>query len=459
MIDPRDGALVSDDESFRIGPDLTLSEFRAAEWAQGATPVVLNHPWSSFKLDGRFLSKSLSFIVILYFEGERFAKLELCHSDGQSKSWADYSEAKEIQRKASHDAWLTDCLGAQRSFAWGTAVSNDGDDPHGGGSATIIITYGASPSASTRLPSGGSSAGLPPPPRQIRRRAWGIGKWYVSLIVSAFIAVCILAGIAATIWIPMRVAVNAFGKPVDAVQYWAGANSNLKGGSNYSIGYRVTFDGATEDQVLPASEEEFSRFQEGQRVPARALRIWNWSTFVLLDPEVNLLQLTFLAVCLLLVAYGLIALALWATLFSRLQRRRLVRRGTACTGTLTGTRIGGAGRGNLYYLSFQFKTPEGVEMTSESDVAFGVYSAARVGTSVTMLYDPARPKRSIAYEYCDYEVVPSTGSQRRIASDVAVDPEVKSLAMAGREIDAIRRYRSITGAGLKDAKEFVDRLL
>jgi hypothetical protein len=70
-------------------------------------------------------------------------------------------------------------------------------------------------------------------------------------------------------------------------------------------------------------------------------------------------------------------------------RRRLVRQGTAWGGTLTGTRIGGAGRGN--------------------------------------------GKRGIT--------------------------EAKSLAKAGREIEAIRRYRSITGAGLKDAKEFVDRLL
>jgi ribosomal protein L7/L12 len=46
---------------------------------------------------------------------------------------------------------------------------------------------------------------------------------------------------------------------------------------------------------------------------------------------------------------------------------------------------------------------------------------------------------------------------RRIDADVAVDPEVKSLAKAGRKIDAVRRYRSITGAGLKEAKEFVDR--
>jgi hypothetical protein len=40
MIDPRDGALVLDDESSRIGPNLTLSEFGAADWAQGATPAI-----------------------------------------------------------------------------------------------------------------------------------------------------------------------------------------------------------------------------------------------------------------------------------------------------------------------------------------------------------------------------------------------------------------------------------
>jgi len=39
-----------------------------------------------------------------------------------------------------------------------------------------------------------------------------------------------------------------------------------------------------------------------------------------------------------------------------------------------------------------------------------------------------------------------------------VDPEVLGLAKAGRKIEAIKRYRELTGVGLKDAKDFVERL-
>ena len=39
-----------------------------------------------------------------------------------------------------------------------------------------------------------------------------------------------------------------------------------------------------------------------------------------------------------------------------------------------------------------------------------------------------------------------------------VDPELLGLAKSGRKIEAIKRYRDITGAGLKDAKDFVERL-
>jgi hypothetical protein len=36
--------------------------------------------------------------------------------------------------------------------------------------------------------------------------------------------------------------------------------------------------------------------------------------------------------------------------------------------------------------------------------------------------------------------------------------EVLALKRAGRLIDAIKRYRELTGAGLREAKDYVDRL-
>jgi ribosomal protein L7/L12 len=42
--------------------------------------------------------------------------------------------------------------------------------------------------------------------------------------------------------------------------------------------------------------------------------------------------------------------------------------------------------------------------------------------------------------------------------DLAVDQDVVNLARAGRKIEAIKRYRELTGAGLKEAKDAVERI-
>jgi ribosomal protein L7/L12 len=52
--------------------------------------------------------------------------------------------------------------------------------------------------------------------------------------------------------------------------------------------------------------------------------------------------------------------------------------------------------------------------------------------------------------------LPSGGSaQTAGAGDLA---EVHTLAQQGRKIEAIKRYRQLTGVGLKEAKDYVDRL-
>ena len=139
MINPDDGVLAFEEPSLRIGPGLQRSEFLDADWAQGASVLVANEPWQSLKLDGEYRSRSLKFVLILYFHGDRLARIDFCASDPKfGTSWEDYSEEKERQRQASHDAWLWECLGERRSFWWGTVWS--GIDPKGGGSS-IVVSY------------------------------------------------------------------------------------------------------------------------------------------------------------------------------------------------------------------------------------------------------------------------------------------------------------------------------
>ena len=41
--------------------------------------------------------------------------------------------------------------------------------------------------------------------------------------------------------------------------------------------------------------------------------------------------------------------------------------------------------------------------------------------------------------------------------DPAADPEIQDLLAKGNEIQAIKRYRELTGLGLKEAKEAIER--
>jgi hypothetical protein len=46
-----------------------------------------------------------------------------------------------------------------------------------------------------------------------------------------------------------------------------------------------------------------------------------------------------------------------------------------------------------------------------------------------------------------------------VGPDLAVvDQDVVALARAGRKIEAIKRYRELTGVGLKEAKDAVERI-
>jgi len=142
MINPHDGVLTFDQPPLRIAPTLTRSEFLAASWSKPSTDWILNAPWCSWKLDFECRSTSVSFIVVFYFHDERLAMIEMSNADAKfGTSWHDYSLEKELQRDQTHIAWLTECLGPERSFTWGTVRTGGYDDPHGGGGASIQIRY------------------------------------------------------------------------------------------------------------------------------------------------------------------------------------------------------------------------------------------------------------------------------------------------------------------------------
>jgi hypothetical protein len=139
MIDRETGLLDFQEPPVQIGPNLTRTEFLAATWAGDAEDVVVNEPWHSWKLRGKYVAEAVSFIVVLYFHGECLKMIILGNADERfGKSWGDWSLENEMARKASHDQWLTSFLGSWREFPWGGASSEF--DSRSGGSS-IIIRY------------------------------------------------------------------------------------------------------------------------------------------------------------------------------------------------------------------------------------------------------------------------------------------------------------------------------
>ena len=49
------------------------------------------------------------------------------------------------------------------------------------------------------------------------------------------------------------------------------------------------------------------------------------------------------------------------------------------------------------------------------------------------------------------------GSGEGEAPDPMTDPEIQDLLAKGNEMQAIKRYRELTGLGLKEAKDAIDR--
>lgn len=139
MIDPLSDVLVFDSPAITIRPDLTRQEFLEAPYSQHASDSVVNEPWHSWQLAGEYRSGMISFLVVLFFQGDRLNMVDLSNADAAfGETWSEYSLEKEAQREASHNRWLSECIGKKRKFDWGTVWS--GVDQRGGG-ASIVIRY------------------------------------------------------------------------------------------------------------------------------------------------------------------------------------------------------------------------------------------------------------------------------------------------------------------------------
>lgn len=126
---------------FVVEPGLSEAAFLAAAPEGVPERSVHNGVHRSYRLpvadlDGR------DFIPVVCFSDGALTRLDLTHAGGAGGSWDDYSADAERGAQRENAAWLARALGAPAEFDWGRAGSFF--DPKGG-SASIVITFGATP--------------------------------------------------------------------------------------------------------------------------------------------------------------------------------------------------------------------------------------------------------------------------------------------------------------------------
>lgn len=141
MFEKGTGAILIEEDSFHIGPQLRRDHFLASRLAETAKILVKNEPWCSYLLKPKRIG-GVSFLVSLFFYEQTLQHVELvdAHDYNENENpWSSWSQEKEINRKTKHDTWLKSVLGhPPYQYDWGDVSSLY--DLRSGGSS-IIIRY------------------------------------------------------------------------------------------------------------------------------------------------------------------------------------------------------------------------------------------------------------------------------------------------------------------------------
>jgi len=138
-IDEPTGRITLPEMGAVISPTLTRTEFLQTPAFSGASISVRHEPWCSYDVSG-IPQADTELYLVFRFHGERLDTLDLSHSAPRfGTSWADWSEERELARKAFHEQWLARVLRVRPGrYPWGMISSCY--DPKGGCSA-ILIRY------------------------------------------------------------------------------------------------------------------------------------------------------------------------------------------------------------------------------------------------------------------------------------------------------------------------------
>jgi len=136
----KDGYLDLGRGSFKVGPSTTEKSFADSSIGARSILVLASQQFRTYKLPTQVIGDR-SYVIALSFEDGRLRSLRLCPvDDGESESWASYSEAEQLGKKAENDRWLLSVYGvvAPCTFPWGVVLSVFDAKS---GASEIIIQY------------------------------------------------------------------------------------------------------------------------------------------------------------------------------------------------------------------------------------------------------------------------------------------------------------------------------
>lgn len=122
------------DSGLILSPALSRSQFLASSDGTASTVFVKNEPWCSFRVEVPAEQVALA----LFFKAEVLESVRIVLTDQKfGTSWADWSEHKEMGRKAATDQWLlAHGLTPGKKYGWGSVWC--GFDSKGGFSSAVI---------------------------------------------------------------------------------------------------------------------------------------------------------------------------------------------------------------------------------------------------------------------------------------------------------------------------------
>lgn len=251
---------------------------------------------------------------------------------------------------------------------------------------------------------------LAPAPRRVQRRTDRcrlLGLSHVAILLPLT-----LFGIGLILNALHVLCVLLFGTTVTGHVYGTSITYSHKGGQQYHMQYDYVVNGTTFFGSTTVSYWDYPHLHSGTAVTVKYLPATpNMNEELTTQPGAfNAYdggELAILAVMGILFT-GLTSASWWLGQVKPLIYRSLVINGAVCPGWLLD--LTSIDKMSYYVLRYTYQ-PEGAgvrdrdPITASMTVACENWIGADEGQPVTVLYDPKRPKRSVVYEFADYEVV------------------------------------------------------